>query len=150
MIPTRLIEELKPYVVLLVLTVILDAGWLVYRQETHKALFQEVQGSPLKVRWIPAILVYVVIATAVYHFAVLGASSLKEAMLRGAGIGLAMYGLYDLTNYATFSGWTLSMTLTDMLWGTVLCSLVAGASFFTLPFLPKIGEYMTHSESMEN
>ena len=31
-----------------------------------------------------------------------------------------MYGLYDLTNFATLKGYTLEMTLTDMAWGDFL------------------------------
>jgi len=44
-----------------------------------------------------------------------------------------MYGLYDLTNYATLTNYTLTMTVKDMAWGTFLSALVAAAGFYLKP-----------------
>ena len=46
-----------------------------------------------------------------------------EGILWGALFGLVVYGVYDLTNYALLKDWTLSMTIVDMLWGTVACGI---------------------------
>lgn len=108
---------------------ILDFIWLTLRNVYHKDLFQSVQGTPLLVRWIPAILVYVVLVGAVYIWAIKDARSVNDAALRGAVVGLLMYGFYDLTNYATLSRWTLEMTVTDALWGTLLCAASAAAGY---------------------
>jgi uncharacterized membrane protein len=77
--------------------------------------------------------VYILIIIAVYFFAVKEGTSFSNAVLRGAALGFAMYGLYDLTNYATLTNYTLQMTLTDMTWGTVLCGLIAAVGFYLKP-----------------
>ncbi len=41
----------------------------------------------------------------------------------GAVFGLLVYGVYDLTNFATLADWTLKMTIVDMCWGGVVCGL---------------------------
>jgi uncharacterized membrane protein len=43
-----------------------------------------------------------------------------------------MYGLYDLTNYATLKGYTLEMTVVDMAWGTFLCGTAASVTSYLL------------------
>ena len=119
-----------PIVGMTVLALLLDGAWLYANHVDHMKLFERIQKSPLTVRWIPAGLVYVLIIVAVYLYAVQDTKSLQQAALKGAGLGLAMYGLYDLTNYATLTNYTLSMTLTDMVWGTVLCGSIATTGFY--------------------
>ena len=53
-----------------------------------------------------------------------------EALWRGALLGLVAYGTYDLTNQATLKGWSVELTIVDMIWGTVLTG--AAASFATV------------------
>jgi len=108
---------------------ILDFIWLYLNVDAHKKLFSEVQGSPLRIRVIPAIAVYVLIPLAITYFAVSGAKSLKDAGTRGALLGASMYGLYDLTNLSTLKGWTYVMTIKDTLWGTTVCAAAAAAAF---------------------
>jgi len=110
-----------------------DAAWLTYNMKANKALIENIQTTPLTVRVIPAVLVYVLIIAAVYGFAVVDSKTMTTAVFKGATLGLAMYGLYDLTNYATFSKYTLTMTITDMVWGTVLCATAAAAGFYLKP-----------------
>jgi uncharacterized membrane protein len=43
--------------------------------------------------------------------------------------GLVTYAAYDLTNHATVQNWPAAVTLVDMLWGTVLSTVVSGISF---------------------
>lgn len=93
-------------------------------------LFKSVQGSDLALRFIPAALVYVVISIAVIHFAVKPATSMNTAILSGLFIGFCMYGLYDLTNFATLKGWTLEMTVIDMAWGSFVCGSAAAVAYY--------------------
>jgi uncharacterized membrane protein len=110
-----------------------DAAWLTYTMKANEKLFESIQTTPLTVRIVPAVLVYILIIAAVYGFAVAESKTMKTAVLRGAAIGLAMYGLYDLTNYATLTKYTLTMTVTDMMWGTALCAAGAAAGFYLKP-----------------
>jgi uncharacterized membrane protein len=111
------------YVVIAVgLTILaLDAVWLTFRAGYHTGLFKSVQGSPLVIRIVPAALVYVLIPVAIVYLVLDHVKTIQEAGIKGAALGAAMYGLYDLTNYATLTKWTLEMTITDILWGTIVC-----------------------------
>lgn len=56
-------------------------------------------------------------------------ASLARAVINGAVIGFLAYGTYEATNMATLQGWSWSMVLTDVSWGTVLSALVAGIGY---------------------
>lgn len=109
----------------------IDLAWLTYRGDYFRKLFAQVQGSPLEARTAPAVIVYgLVMPLLVYFGAVEPATSVGNAALRGAVTGLLAYGLYDLTNYATLTRYTLEMTVTDIAWGTTLFATVAAVTYF--------------------
>ena len=51
---------------------------------------------------------------------VLKAESLMTAALYGALFGFFCYATYDLTNLATLTGYTVTVAVVDMAWGTLL------------------------------
>ena len=108
---------------------IMDGIWLTSNFTYNMKVFANLQGSPLTIRWIPSVLVYILIIAAVWYFAVRDSKKLEEAALRGGLLGLSMYGLYDLTNYATLAKYPLRFMVTDMAWGTVLCASIAAVGF---------------------
>lgn len=112
----------------LVALLALDAVWLTVRKDYHMSFFYAVQKSPLTVRWIPAAIVYVLLATAI-TWTLKDARTLKAATTLGAAVGFVMYGFYDATNYATLERWTAEMAIVDTLWGTVAGAGAAAAAF---------------------
>lgn len=52
------------------------------------------------------------------------------ALWRGALFGLVAYATYDLTNMSTLANWPVNITIIDMIWGTVLNSVVAVVGFY--------------------
>ena len=50
----------------------------------------------------------------------LKAESLATAALYGALFGFFCYATYDLTNLATLKGYTVTVAIVDMAWGTLL------------------------------
>jgi len=52
------------------------------------------------------------------------------AMWRGALFGFLAYATYDLTNLATVQGWAWQVSVIDMVWGTVLNTVVATIGFY--------------------
>ncbi len=102
-----------------------DAVWLTATAAGTRQIFAAIQGQPLTIRWIPAVAVYAIMIAAVWFFAVQPAADWMEAGGRGAALGLAAYGIYDLTNYASLAKYPLSFALTDMMWGTFLFSAAA-------------------------
>jgi uncharacterized membrane protein len=108
----------------------MDAVWLSSTAASTRTIFAKLQGQPLEIRWIPAIAVYSIMVLAVWFFAVEPSKTITEAGTKGAVLGFTMYGLYDLTNYATLTKYPLSFALTDMTWGTVLMGTAAAVGFW--------------------
>ena len=109
---------------------VLDFIWLTLRNKYHQTLIQNIQKSPLTIRVIPAILVYILIPVILFLTAVKPSQTLKEAAYKGALTGFLLYAFYDLTNYSILKDYTLEMTIGDISWGTLLCTLGAVAGYF--------------------
>ncbi len=114
--------DITPVAIFLALIAI-DLLWLSMRQQYHDTLFYSIQKSKLQVNYLAAFLVYVVLAGSLYVGAVLDASSLQNAGLRGALIGFILYVFYDLTNMATLTNYTWEMVFTDSIWGGIVSGL---------------------------
>ena len=59
-----------------------------------------------------------------YALLALGLSRLCSRPMDAFILGLVVYGVYDMTNYATIPGWGLAFSALDTTWGAVLLSLV--------------------------
>lgn len=108
----------------------LDAVYLTLRQSFHDDFFFKLQKQPLRIRIVPAILIYVLMVAAIYMYAVRDATQLEGVAFRGALIGFILYAFYDLTNYATLTNYTLEMVVADSLWGTLLACAAACFGFY--------------------
>lgn len=85
-----------------------------------------------KINWPAAFIFYVLFVAGILIFAVLPAvekQSLQRAVVYGALFGFFTYATYDLTNLATLRSWPIPIVIVDMLWGTVLCAVVALAGY---------------------
>ncbi len=118
------------YVAFLVAFGICDAIWL---GTMTARLYRPALGDLIiePIRYWPAALFYFGFPIGVLHFAVMPAlrgGGATDALVNGALIGLLAYATYDLTNYATLRPWTLTITLADIVYGTVVvgfCSWIA-------------------------
>ena len=82
-----------------------------------------------KVIWPAAILFYLLFIAGLLLFVIVPAhGNALQALWKGAVFGLIAYATYDLTNLATLKDWPLTVTLVDLVWGTVLGGAV---SFFS-------------------
>lgn len=66
------------------------------------------------------LVIFAVLPTGVEH------GWMKAAMM-GALFGFFAYATYDITNLATLRGWPLSLSVVDVLWGSLVSGLAAGA-----------------------
>jgi uncharacterized membrane protein len=48
------------------------------------------------------------------------------AFLSGAMFGLVTYATYDLTNLATLKAWPITITVIDLIWGTLVTAVTSG------------------------
>jgi len=119
----------RQFGIALLTLVILDGLWLglvmkdFYRR--NLAPIARMKGDSLDPIWPAAALVYPVIALGITVFVLGRAKSPTEALLYGALFGALTYAVYDLTNHATLREWTTTMTVVDILWGTVSCAAAA-------------------------
>jgi uncharacterized membrane protein len=57
-------------------------------------------------------------------------NDLAATLVKAAFFGLLTYATYDLTNLATIKDWPVLITIIDLIWGTVLTTIVSLAGFF--------------------
>ena len=122
---------LKLYLATLIAFFAVDMVWLglVARTFYRKYLGFLMASSP---NWLAAIIFYMLFVVGILVLAVLPgleASSLRTTLLRGALFGLVAYATYDLTNLATVKNWPLVVTIVDLIWGTVLSTVVSYAGY---------------------
>jgi uncharacterized membrane protein len=90
------------------------------------------------VNWTAAIIFYFMYIAGILIFAVVpgvAKDSLRHAALWGALFGFFTYATYDLTNLALLKDWPLNIVVVDILWGVVLCTVVATLSFYIAKWL---------------
>jgi len=90
------------------------------------------------VNWTAAIIFYLMYIAGILIFAVVpgvAKDSLRHAVLWGALFGFFTYATYDLTNLALLKDWPLNIVIIDILWGVVLCTIVATLSFYIAKWL---------------
>lgn len=63
--------------------------------------------------------------------------SVMRAVVNGAVFGFVAYATYDLTNQATLTRWSTTITLSDMAWGTVMSLIAATAGYYGSRLLVK-------------
>lgn len=96
--------------------------------------FYQSEIGPLLARtnYVAAGVLYLLYTAGIVGFAVLpalDARSAAHAAVAGALLGLVVYGVYDLTNLAILKGWTVTVSVVDVLWGIVLTAASAAAGF---------------------
>ena len=95
------------------LLLVLDIPWLYVNRNTAESMIRAIQGSSIQVRIIPSIIVYLLLA---YLLTI--PRGVKEAFL----LGVATFGVYDSTNYATLNNYNPMFAVADTLWGGILLS----------------------------
>ncbi|MDH7639357.1 DUF2177 family protein [Sphingomonas oryzagri] len=80
----------------------------------------------------PAAAFYLIYLAGILVFAVapsLASGRWTTALARGAMLGLVAYATYDLTNQATLRGWSTTVTIADLCWGTFVTATAATIGF---------------------
>jgi uncharacterized membrane protein len=97
------------------LTFLIDIPWLLLIQNSSDRVIRAVQGSPLELRPLPGAIVYLLLGYLV---------QIPKTGLEAVLMGIAVYGVYDGTNYATLKRYDPEFAVMDTLWGGVLFWLV--------------------------
>lgn len=111
--------------------VVVDLTWLgivannLYRDKMG-SLLRESPNLPV------AALFYLAFLVGLLYFAIQPAvdgGGWPVALRNGALFGFFTYATYDLTNLAVLKGYPPSIAVIDLIWGTVLCTIVAAAAY---------------------
>jgi uncharacterized membrane protein len=97
-----------------ILLVLLDLPWLMVSAPYVQGMVQRIQGSPLRLAYLPSAIVYIAMT-----YLLLQTKTPLEAFY----VGAATYAVYDFTNLATLKNYDLSFALVDTLWGGILFAL---------------------------
>ncbi len=115
----------------------LDAIWLsrialdLYRREIGGLLLDK-PNLPIAGMFYLLFVVGIVVLVVV---PALNSGSWTTALWMGAVLGLVAYGTYDFTNLSTLKDWSLTVTLADLAWGTVLTGVSATAGYLAVTAL---------------
>lgn len=125
-----MVEFLLYFAVAFVVFFAIDIVWLgLVARKVYKKYLGYIMAE--KVRWIPALVFYVIFIAGLVYFVLIVPTSLTwyMALLNGAIFGFIAYATYDLTNLSTLKGWPLEITFIDLAWGTTLGALVSLLTF---------------------
>tara|TARA_B110000027_G_C16016188_1_gene254232 strand:+ start:333 stop:707 length:375 start_codon:yes stop_codon:yes gene_type:complete len=110
------------------LLALLDYIYLSSISNFFKKTIYTIQKSQLKFRLIPTIFCYLLLILSIQYFIISKKGNILDAFI----LGVCIYGVFELTNYATISKWPFNLVLMDTLWGGILFSLT---TFLYLKFL---------------
>ena len=119
------------YLAALATLAVLDAVWLGF---IARDLYKDRLGPLLldQPKWGVAILFYLVHIAGIVVFPLGLAGSWLSALLYGALFGAVVYSAYDVTNLATLRGWSATITVVDLLWGSFVSALSCLAAYLVL------------------
>ena len=126
------------FIISLIVFLGIDLIWLGF---VARKLYVHYMGHLLRTppNWPVAFLFYSLFVVGLLIFAINQAieqKSIPHAFKMGALFGFFTYMTYDLTNWAVLKNWPAGIVWIDILWGTILSTLVAGIStFLILKFL---------------
>jgi uncharacterized membrane protein len=107
--------------VIAVVLLILDIFYINYViiPSGFSKMIENIQGSPIRLNIVGALLSYLAIILGLYYFIISRQGTILDAFI----LGLVMYGVYDATNIATIKKWDPTVSIIDTLWGATLFSL---------------------------
>lgn len=105
--------------------VVLDSVYLNLIKDYFGKQIKAVQGSEVKVNYAGAAVTYIFLIFAINYFIIQKHRPPRDAAL----LGLCIYAVYELTNYALFTNWSLLTVFIDTLWGSFLFYLTATIAY---------------------
>ncbi|HSV94858.1 MAG TPA: DUF2177 family protein [Spirochaetia bacterium] len=122
----------KLYLLTLPVFLLIDGLWLTVIAKNFYAKYLGYLMTPSP-NWFAASIFYFGYVIGIIIFAVspaLQENSLTKALVLGGLFGMFCYATYDLTNLATIKDWPWFVAVIDIVWGTLVSLIVAGAGFY--------------------
>jgi len=97
-------------------------------------------GRKMIIRLVPAILCFLLISFGIVYFVldkIREDHIIEDSFKYGGVFGAIVYGVFDLTNYSMFTDYSLKIVMIDLIWGTLLGSIVSILSKYSIINLVK-------------
>ena len=107
------------YLVAAIIFVVLDGFYLNLIKGYFNKQIKSIQGSDIKLNIIATGITYIFLIFGLNYFIIKRNRSVSDAAL----FGLIIYGVYDFTNMALFTNWSLLTAIIDTSWGAILFGL---------------------------
>ncbi len=108
-----------------ILMLLLDIIWLKQDFMNFNKLISNIQSKPMRINNNAAIVVYILMLIGLHVYVLPKMDgTLKTAFMYGGLFGFILYGVFDFTNMAIFSDYSLNHALFDVAWGTFLFTIV--------------------------
>ena len=120
--------KLQQFVKIMGLLVAIDSVYIYFMRNYFNTQIRIIQGSFILFNQkllIGAVITYVLLAFALHYFVLSNRQKSKSySFERNAFLlGIIIYGVFDMTNYALFKNWSFQTACIDMLWGGTLCAI---------------------------
>jgi len=130
-------NKIFSFIIILIIYLILDGLMIfLYMGKTFGSMIKKIQnGQEMKVRIIPALLAFVVLAFGINHFIIdkiRDNNIILDSAKYAIPFGFVIYAVYDFTNLATFKDYSIQTAIIDMVWGSVLAFLVTISAKFIM------------------
>ena len=109
-------KEIKLIFLIALVLVFIDIFVLYTLSKFFNSQIIAIQGSPIKMNYIAAMLSYVFIVLSLYIFVISRKAKLIEAFL----LGFLIYGIYELTTKSLLNNWRWTTVIVDTVWGGIL------------------------------
>lgn len=123
-------NHLKLIGIAFIVILLLDFIWLGFVAKNfylnQLSVLGRIENGQFKIVLWAGLVVYLLLAIGIVFFVlpqIPEQSSMIAATLTGSLMGLIIYGVYDMTNYATLKEFPLVLAFADMAWGSVVCGL---------------------------
>jgi len=118
---------IKLYIIALLTFLGIDTVWLtlVAKNFYAKQIGYLMAKNP---NLIAALIFYLIFIAGLVFFVItpsLEEKNWTKVLISGAFFGLVTYATYDLTNLATIKDWPITLTIVDLIWGTILSASVS-------------------------
>lgn len=124
---TKILSELLKDIVLLgIIFLAVDLGFLRTLIPFWNNQLMQIQGSGLAMNYVAAGLSYLTLTFGLYYFIIMHRKPVFQAML----LGWFVYFVYELTNKAIISRWNWSTVLIDGLWGGISFGLTTWLFYY--------------------
>lgn len=107
------------YLIASIIFVVLDGFYINLINPAFSSQIAAIQGSAMKPNIIAIAVTYVFLLFGLNYFVLRKHMEPKDAFL----FGIVIYAVYEFTNLATFSKWSLYLSIIDTLWGGTLFGL---------------------------